>query len=67
MKRLDNPSLINCMDCYKQYKVDKSFDYTCPYYDKSYLKCPWIDVIGKELEIYLENQCNEGLIKKLLE
>ena len=63
----NNPNLIDCMNCYRQYSLNKSFNYDCPFYDKAYSKCPWIDVIDKELDIYLENQCNEGLIKKLLE
>jgi len=45
----------DCIKCYAQYQVDKSFNYNCPIYKRNIIlkksyrdKCIWISVIEKE-------------------
>lgn len=55
-KRVNTPTQENCMDCYRSYQKDKSFNRNCSIYQESknfYDKCIWIDVLGKELDLFL--------------
>jgi len=60
----------DCMNCYNQFQKDRTFNHNCPMYDETTnieaYKCIWLNVLEEELDIYSDNGCNEGLIKRLI-